>query len=145
MFLERLLGVYSWLPYIIENLVTMSHCPFKRAIVQTSVYFVGGDLATVRIFRLSQGDSWLYFHSLWASSPFQGASRASCTRTYERAACCQGQRKAHPHPTPTHRLLFSCHLSWLISPNGKIACRSVVSIRKNNQTSHSVIVQAVSC
>lgn len=31
----------------------MSHCPFKIAVVQTSVYFVGGDLATVRIFRLS--------------------------------------------------------------------------------------------
>lgn len=31
----------------------MSHCPLKIAVVQTSVYFVGGDLATVRIFRLS--------------------------------------------------------------------------------------------
>ena len=31
----------------------MSHCHFKLAIVQTSVHFVGGDLATVRIFRLS--------------------------------------------------------------------------------------------
>ena len=31
----------------------MSRCHFKLAIVQTSVHFVGGDLATVRIFRLS--------------------------------------------------------------------------------------------
>ena len=31
----------------------MSHCPFKLAIVQTSVHFVGRDLATVCIFRLS--------------------------------------------------------------------------------------------
>ena len=31
----------------------MSHCHFKLAIVQTSVHFVGGDLATVCIFRLS--------------------------------------------------------------------------------------------
>ena len=136
MFLESLLGVYSWLPYIIENLVTMSHCHFKLAIVQTSVHFVGGDLATVCIFRLSVMTRChkviVYFHSLWASSPFQGASGASCTRTCERAACCQGQGKAHslthtPLP-PTPCLLFSCHLSWLISPNGKIACRLVVSL-----------------
>lgn len=31
----------------------MSHCPFKLAIVQTSVHFVGGDFGTVCIFRLS--------------------------------------------------------------------------------------------
>ena len=31
----------------------MCHCHFKLAIVQTSVHFVGGDLVTVRIFRLS--------------------------------------------------------------------------------------------
>ena len=31
----------------------MSHCPFKLTIVQTSVHFVGGDFATVCIFRLS--------------------------------------------------------------------------------------------
>ena len=40
----------------------------------------------------------------------------------------RGRGKPIPSPNPLPCLLFTRYLSWLISPNGKIACRSIVSL-----------------
>ena len=118
--------------------MTMSHCHFKLAIVQTSVHFVGGDLVTVRIFRLSVMTrchkvivDFIFIACEQALHSKGQAEQAAREHASEQLAA-RGRGKPIPSPTPppppTPCLLFSCHLSWLISPNGKIACRLVVSL-----------------
>lgn len=114
----------------------MSHCPFKLAIVQTSVYFVGKDFATVRIFRLSV---MTRCHKVIVDFIFIACEQALHSKgqveqtaqghaSKQLAARGRGEPIPSSTPPPTPRLLFLRHLSWLISPNGKIACWLVVSL-----------------
>lgn len=113
----------------------MSHCPFKIAIVQTSVHFVGRDLATVRIFRLSVMTrchkvivDFIFIaceQALHSKGQVEQTAREHASK--QLAARGRGEPIRSPTP-PTPRLWLSRHLSWLISPNGKIACRLVVSL-----------------
>ena len=115
----------------------MSHCPFKLAIVQTSVHFVGGDFATVCIFRLSVMTRChkvivdFIFIACEQAFHSKGQVKQTAREHASKQLAARGRGEPIPSPTPpppTPRLLFLRHLSWLISPNGKIACRLVVSL-----------------
>ena len=112
----------------------MSHCPFKLAIVQTSVHFVGGDLATVCIFKLSVMTRWhkvivdFIFIACEQALHSKGQVEQTAREHASKQLAARGRGEPSLTHTPTPRLWFSRHLSWLISPNGKIACRLVVSL-----------------
>lgn len=124
----------------------MSHCPLKIAVVQTSVYFVGGDLATVRIFRLSV---MTRCHKVIVDFTFiaceqalhsKGQAEQAAREHASKQLAARGRGKPilsppppNPltHPPPPPNLFFSRHLSWLLSPNGKTACRSVGPLSVN--------------
>lgn len=115
----------------------MSHCPFKIAVVQTSVYFVGGDLATVRFFRLSVMTrchkvivDFIFITCEQALHSKGQAEQAAREHASEQLAA-RGRGKPILSPPPPPNLFFSRHLSWLLSPNGKTACRSVGPLSVN--------------